>query len=181
VPYWITGACGWSRIKNRRYQIATNLTAKVNKLGQTWGRFAQRSRTCLVRDQPRSGMLSHMSPADLVVSQGVSASGSSHCFRQGGGFQNRLLQSQALSHLQMGAGSGYVSQPSSTTTGCVNMHLIADAQAVGTIQGSVIGRYAASRQDMGFNAYVWCLGARAGDLQTTRGMAALQYWRVLDL
>jgi hypothetical protein len=76
----------------------------------------------------------------------------------------------------MGAGSGYA-QSAFLDDHRLRQHALDQvAQAVGTIQGSVIGRYAASRQDMGFSR-VWCLGARASTTykQQHGRMAALQY------
>jgi hypothetical protein len=78
----------------------------------------------------------------------------------------------------MGAGSGY-GQSAFLDDHRLRQHAldlrIAQASRDNTL-GSVIGRYAASRQDMGFNAY----GASAPGLQrptsnNTVRMAALQY------
>jgi hypothetical protein len=164
--------------KNRRYQIATeNLTAKVNKLESDLG-VARSTVTYLSsQNQPRSDMLSHMSPAELGLS-GVSASGSSPASRQGG-FQNRLLQSQALSHSQLGAGSGYGQSAFLDDHRLRQRALdlqIAQASRDNSL-GSALGRYAASQQDMGFNTY----GASASGHQrptsnNTVRMAALQYY-----
>jgi hypothetical protein len=140
--------------KNRRYQIATEtLTTKVNKLESDLG-LARSTITYLSsQSQPRSDMLSHMSPAELGLS-GVSASGSSPASRQSG-FQNRLFQAQALSHSQAGAGSAY-GQSAFLDDHRLRQHAldlqIAQASRDSTL-GSVLGRYAASQQDLGFNAY----------------------------
>jgi hypothetical protein len=149
--------------KNRRYQIATeNLTAKVNKLESDLGVARSTISYLTNQNQPRSDMLSHMSPADLGLSGVSGASGSSPGSRQGG-FQNRLLQSQALSHSQLGAGSGY-GQSSFLDDQRLRQHALdlqlAQASRDSTL-GSVLGRYAASQQDMGFNSY----GASAPGLQ----------------
>jgi hypothetical protein len=177
--------------KNRRYQIATeNLTAKANKLESDLALARSTIAYLSGQNQPRSDIFSHhMSAAELGLS-GVSASVSSPGARQSE-FQNRLFQGQALSHSPLapplGAGSAY-GQSAFLDDPRLRQHAldmqIAQASRDRTL-GSVLGRYAASQQDLGFSAY-GAYGTSAPGLlpqssNNTVRMALLQYLRVLDL